>query len=95
MAWSFWAAYLLKLAIVGLVLAASYAAAHALRRLRCFSTSADRKLRVLESAAISQHAAVHLVKAGRRYFLIGAAGTSIAVLAELAAADATPAEATR
>lgn len=89
MPWNFWAAYLLKLGIVGLLLAAAYAAAHALRRLRFFVARVDRRLGVLETVVLSQHATVHLLRVGTRYFLVGTAGATIATLAELAATELT------
>jgi flagellar biogenesis protein FliO len=95
MPWTFWASYLLKLGIVGLMLAATYCAAVALRRLPFFAARADRRIRIVESAALSQHAAVYLVRVGARCFLVGTAGTSIATLGELAAAELPPADVTR
>jgi flagellar biogenesis protein FliO len=87
MPWSFWASYLLKVGIVGALLAALYAAARALRRTRFFGRPADRRIRVLETALLSQHAAIYLLGVGERYFLVGASGATIATLAELAPAD--------
>ena len=87
MPWSFWAGYLLKLGIVGALLAALYAAACALRRLRFFANPADRRIRVLETTVLSQHAAIYLLKVGTRYFLVGTAGATVAKLAELAASE--------
>ncbi|HEY6325285.1 MAG TPA: flagellar biosynthetic protein FliO [Candidatus Cybelea sp.] len=87
MPWSFWASYLLKLGIVGALLAALYAAVRALRRTRFFARAADRRIRVLETAVLSQHAAIYLLGVGERYFLVGAAGATIATLAELAPSE--------
>ncbi len=95
MPWSFWTSYLLKLGIVGIVLTAIYASAQTLRRLRFFAARNQRRMCVVESAALSQHAAVHLLNVGTRYFLVGTSGGSIAMLAELAPTELVPAEATR
>jgi len=95
MPWSFWVSYLLKLGVVGALLAALYAAARALRRMRFFTRPGQRRIRVIETAVVSQHAAIYLLGVGTRCFLIGTAGASIATLAELAPADLQPAETSR
>jgi flagellar biosynthetic protein FliO len=83
----FWAAYAERLATVAVVLATLYAAARALRRLRFFART-DRWLNVVESTMLSQHAALHVVRVGTRYFLIGSASGSVTRLAELTQDDA-------
>jgi flagellar biogenesis protein FliO len=80
----FWAAYAERLAIVAVVLAALYAAARTLRRLRLFARP-NRWLNVVDSAMLSQHAALHVVRVGTRYFLSGSATGSVTRLAELKA----------
>ncbi len=90
MTWSFWAAYLEKLAIVALVLAALYVAAHRLRQTRLFARP-GRCVRLLESMALSQQTALYVVKVGSRYFLIGSATGGIWALAELTEAELRPA----
>ncbi len=87
MPWSFWASYLLKLGIVGVLLAVLYAAARAFRRMSCFAHPADRRIRVMDTAVLSQHAAIYLLSVGARYFLVGTAGAGIATLAEFAPAE--------
>ncbi len=94
MPWSFWASYLLKLGIAATLLTALYAAARAFRRMRCFA-AADRRIRVMETALLSQHCAIYLLNVGKRYFLVGTTGAGIATLAELAAAELESAEAMR
>jgi flagellar biogenesis protein FliO len=89
--WTFWATYIAKLAIVGLVLAALYVIARKLRETRLFAYRAGRCVSVVESTMLSQHAAIHLLRAGNRYFLVGSASTAISVLVELAPADLAPA----
>jgi flagellar biogenesis protein FliO len=84
MPWSFWASYLLKLGVVGALLAALYAVARALRRMRLFARSDQQRIRVIETAVLSQHAAIYLLNVGTRRFLIGTSGASITTLAELA-----------
>jgi flagellar biogenesis protein FliO len=86
MPWSFWAGYLAKLTLVALALAIIYVLARWLRRTRFFERG-DRFLNVVESAALSQHAALYLVRAGSRYFLIG---TGVSMLAEVTGAEDEP-----
>ncbi|HZV77871.1 MAG TPA: flagellar biosynthetic protein FliO [Candidatus Babeliales bacterium] len=89
MPWSFWAGYLEKLALVAFMLAATYFAARKLRDTRLFARG-GRCLVVLESAMLSPHCALHLVRAGSRYFLVGSAAGALSALAELTPADARP-----
>lgn len=86
MAWGFWATYLERLAIVALILAGLYVIAGKLRQTRLFAR-AGRRMSVLESMMLSQHAAVHVVRVGRRYFLIGSGTGGISALAEFAESD--------
>jgi flagellar biogenesis protein FliO len=87
MPWSFWNGYLEKLAIVVLVLCALYLLGRRLRQTPLFARQ-DRCLRLLESLLISQHATLHVVCAGTRYFLIGSTSGGVTKIAELAAPDA-------
>jgi|HubBroStandDraft_4_1064222.scaffolds.fasta_scaffold00006_73 flagellar biogenesis protein FliO len=84
---NFWVSYVAKLAVVALVLAVLYVLARKLRQTR-FLGDGGRCVRLVESTALSQHAALHVVRVGRRYFLIGSA-TGIDVLAELRPSDVT------
>jgi flagellar biogenesis protein FliO len=86
MPWSFWAAYLAKLTLVALALAVTYVLARWLRRTRFFERG-DRLVNVVESAPLSQHAALYLVRAGSHYFLIG---SGVCLLAEVAAPEDEP-----
>ncbi len=81
----FWAAYVAKLAVVGLLLTIAYAVARRLKTVRPFG--AGRCLKLLETTALSTQAAIHLVRVGTRYFLIGSAA-EVRVLAELQPSDA-------
>lgn len=73
--------YVAKLAIVGAIVALLYFAARALRRVRFLR--GHGQIAVLESAALSPQTALHLVRVGRRYFLIGSAA-KVGLLAEFA-----------
>lgn len=83
MPWSFWEAYAVKLLILGLMLAALYALARRLKAVRFFARGADRYVTVIESTMLSPHAAVHLLRVGRRYLLIGGGSAGLIKLAEL------------
>lgn len=85
---SFWAAYVEKLAIVALVLAGLYALARGLRSARFFARS-GRRVSLMETTMLSQHAALHVVRAGSRHFLIGSAAGGVSRIAELDASDAS------
>ena len=86
---SFWVGYFDKLAIVALVLAAMYAAAQLLRRANFFGRT-GRCLSLVDSTMLSAHAALHVVRVGSRYFLIGSSTGSLSMLAELAPSQIEP-----
>jgi flagellar biogenesis protein FliO len=79
MPWSFWAGYLAKLALVALAFAVIYVLTRWLQGTR-FLARGDRLVSVVESAALSPHAALYLIRAGTRYFLVG---TGVRMLAEI------------
>ncbi|MFY9738993.1 MAG: flagellar biosynthetic protein FliO [Candidatus Cybelea sp.] len=87
MPWSFWQAYAVKLLILGLVLAVLYAIARRLKGVRFFVRGADRYVTVIESTMLSQHAAVHLLRVGTRYLLIGGGNAGLFRLAEFSAGE--------
>lgn len=80
----FWEGYVAKLFVVAVLLAAMYALSARLRR-RGFLGRGGRCIRVIETAMLSQHAAIYVVAVAGRYFLIGAGSGGVARLAELAA----------
>jgi flagellar biogenesis protein FliO len=83
---AFWGAYAVRLAIAGLVMCALYVVARRLRDARPFARR-GRRVDVLESAMLSQHAALHLVRVDARYFLIGSAAAGVTRIAELQPLD--------
>ena len=87
MPWSFWQAYAVKLLILGLMLATLYALARRLKGVRFFARGVDRYVTVIESTMLSQHAAVHLLRVGRRYLLIGGGNAGLFKLAEFSAGE--------
>lgn len=86
MPWGFWAGYLERLAIVALVLLLLYLLARWLRKAGCFERG-GRCVSILESTTLSQHAALHVVRAGKRYLLIGTTASGVWRIAELGRLD--------
>ena len=80
---SFWAQYCVKLAILGVVLALLYAAARALKRSALLRRGAPQYVELIESTALSPQTAVHLLRVGRRYVLVGSGSTGLSKLADI------------
>jgi len=79
----FWFQYLFALLVVALLLGGLYAVVRGLARGRIL-VSADRRLvTVLESTVLSQHAALHVIKVGGRYYLVGGGQGHVNSLVEL------------
>jgi flagellar biogenesis protein FliO len=86
----FWAAYLVKLSIVGVLLTGLYVLA---RRLRAVVVrGGHRYVDVVESTMLSPHAAVHLLRVGSSYLLVGGGTAGLAKLAEFPASRLRPPE---
>lgn len=83
----FWLQYLLALVVVALMLGGLYAVVRGLARGRILASADRRLVSVLESTVLSQHAAVHVVKAGTKYLLLGASNGGVTTLGELPAED--------
>ncbi len=79
--------YLLALLVVALMLGGLYAVVRGLARGRLLASADRRLVSVLESTVLSQHAAVHVVKAGTKYLLLGASNGGVTTLGELPAED--------
>lgn len=77
---SFWAAYAIKLAVVAAVLAALYALARFLRRASVLR-GPRRRVEVVESTMLAPNVALHVIRVGERYLLLGSGGLN--KLAEL------------
>jgi flagellar biogenesis protein FliO len=84
---SFLLNYLLALVVVALMLGGLYAIVRGLARGRVLSSADRRLVTVLESTMLSQHGAVHVVKAGSRYLLIGGGNGHVTTLGELPAEE--------
>ena len=83
MSWGFWLNYFLALTIVALMLGGLYIIVRGLARGRVFASANRRMVTVLESTMLSQHASVHVVKVGQRYFLVGGSNGNVSMLTEL------------
>lgn len=83
MSGNFWFNYIMALVVVALMLGGLYALVRGLSRGRILLSANRRLVTVLESTQLAQHAAVHVVKAGTRYYLIGATSGGLNALAEL------------
>ncbi len=83
---AFWLGYLLKLAIVAAILFVLYAAGRTLRRRPLFAPR-DRCVNVLETTTLAHGAAVHVIRLGGRYLLLGSTSATIATLAEITEAE--------
>jgi flagellar biogenesis protein FliO len=80
---SFWLQYTGALLVVALLLGGLYAVVRGLARGRVIASAERRLLTVLESTMLSQHAAVHVVKVGKRYVMIGASNGNVSMLGDL------------
>jgi flagellar biogenesis protein FliO len=85
MSGGFWLNYIFALVVVALLLGGLYAVTRVLARGRLLLSTRKRLVTVLESTPLSQHAAVHVVKVGGRYFLVGGGQAGVNEIAELPA----------
>ena len=83
----FWIDYAFALTVVAAVLAGLFALARVVSRRRAFPRGDNRFVTILESTMLSQQTAVHVVKAGGRYLLVGASPAGLRTLADLAPDD--------
>ncbi|MEO9264565.1 MAG: flagellar biosynthetic protein FliO [Candidatus Baltobacteraceae bacterium] len=72
MSTGFWLQYFVALVVVALMLGGLYAVTRGLARGRVLSSADRRLVTVLESTVLTQHTAVHVIKAGSRYLMLGA-----------------------
>lgn len=83
----FWLNYFGALLVVALLLVGLYAVVRGLARGRVLASADRRLITVLESTPLSQHSAVHVVKAGGRYYMLGANQGAVSTLGELPAEE--------
>ena len=79
----FWFNYIVALVVVALMLGGLYAVVRGLARGRVLLSTSKRIVTVVESTALSQRSAVHVVKVGKKYYLIGASEGHVSTLGEL------------
>ena len=84
---SFWLNYIGALVVVALMLGGLYAVVQGLRRGRVLTSASHRIVTVLESTPLSQHSAMHVVKVGSKYLLIGASNGHVSTLGEMDAPE--------
>lgn len=75
--------YVLALLVVALMLFGLYTVVRALGRGRLVASSDRRLVTVVESTFIAQNTALHVVKVGERYYLIGGGSGHVNTLAEV------------
>jgi len=84
MSGGFWFSYFLALVVVALMLLGLWVVVRGLSRGRILASASRRMVTVLESTMLSQHVAVHVVKVGERYLLVGGGNNgALTTLAEL------------
>ena len=79
--------YVVGLGIVGLALAAFYWIARAWKFGRLGLPLKKRLISVIETAPLTQHVFVHVVRIGARYYVLAAADANVRIVCELPAAD--------
>ena len=79
----FWLNYFGALLVVAFLLGGLYLVVRGLARGRVLVSANRRLLTVLESTMLSQHSAVHVVKAGGRYYMIGSSNGHVSTLGEM------------
>lgn len=87
MSGNFWFQYTAALLVVALMLGGLYALVRGLARGRVLASADRRLVTVVESTALAQHTAMHVVKVGKKYFLIGAGNGHVSTLGELPAEE--------
>ncbi|MEO7040077.1 MAG: flagellar biosynthetic protein FliO [Candidatus Elarobacter sp.] len=73
-----WAFALIALMLVGLTYAVRL-----VNRGRIVAASGNRLVTIVESVAVSQHSAVHVVKVGDRYYLVGGGSAGVTHIADV------------
>ncbi len=79
----FWLSYVFALLVVALLLGGLYLVVRGLARGRILTSANRRLVTVLESTPLSQHSALHVIKVGAKYYLIGGGQGHVTSIAEL------------
>jgi flagellar biogenesis protein FliO len=80
---SFWLSYVFALLVVALLLGGLYLVVRGFARGRILNQANRRLVTVLESTPLSQHSALHVIKVGPRYYLIGGGQGHVTSIVEL------------
>lgn len=80
---SFWLSYVLALVVVALLLGGLYLVVRGLARGRILTSASRRLVTVLESTPLAQHSALHVIKVGTHYYLIGGGQGHVTSIVEL------------
>src|SRR5579872_867142 len=78
------------LALVALLLYGLYWSVRFLAQGRMLTLGRSRLVSIVESMFLSQNNSVHVVKIGRRYYLVGASSGHISLISELPADEVEP-----
>jgi flagellar biogenesis protein FliO len=78
------------LALVAMLLVGMMYVARALQRGRLVTSMGRRLVSTIESTALAQNVAVHVVRVGDKYFLVGGGTAGVSLLAELPANEIEP-----
>jgi flagellar biogenesis protein FliO len=79
----FWLSYVFALLVVALLLGGLYLVVRGFARGRILTSANRRLVTVLESTPLSQHSALHVIKVGARYYLIGGGQGHVTSIVEL------------
>jgi flagellar biogenesis protein FliO len=82
--------YILALLVVALMLFGLYTVVRALGRGRLVTSSDKRLVTVVESTFLAQNTALHVVKVGERYYLLGGGSGHVSTLAEVPSEQVEP-----
>lgn len=82
--------YILALLVVALMLFGLYTVVRALGRGRLVASTDRRLVTVVESTFLAQNTALHVVKVGERFYLIGGGSGHVNTLAEVPAEQVEP-----
>lgn len=82
--------YILALLVVALMLFGLYTVVRALGRGRLVTSSDRRLVTVIESTALAQNTALHVVKVGERFYLVGGGSGHVNTLAEVPSEQVEP-----
>jgi len=77
-------------ALIALLLVVMMYVGRSIQRGRVVGTLGARLVSTIETTALAQNVAVHVVRVGNRYFLLGGGNAGVALLSELPAEDVEP-----